>query len=308
MFSRTKTVRAALVALFVAALVTPFPAAHAARVRNVAPVISGSPATTAQAGSPYYFRPTATDANGDTLTFRISGKPLWATFSSSTGTLSGTPGAGAVGTYANIIIAACDGKFTRSLPAFSITVSDPAPVAPANRAPVISGTPVVAAQVGQPYAFRVTASDPDGDALTYAIANKPAWATFETDTGLLYGTPAAGNVGTVANIVVSVSDGEAMASLPAFSITTAPAPTLSATLRWNPPTQNTDGSALTDLASYQVSYGTSPRSYATTLAVAASASSVVIDGLEAGTYYFAVKAVNAAGVASEFSNEATKVL
>ena len=176
-------------------------------------------------------------------------------------------------------------------------------------APTISGSPVLAAQAAQPYAFQPGAADADGDALTFSIANKPAWGTFERATGLLYGTPSSTDIGTIYNVVVTVSDGKASASLPAFSITVAAQQTGSAELRWTPPTHNVDGSPITDLAGYLVSYGTAPRSYTVSLPInGASINNVTIEGLEAGTYYFAVKAVNAAGTVSDYSNEASKSL
>lgn len=89
---------------------------------NLAPVISGIPATSVLAGSSYNFQPTAADANRDRLRFSIANKPAWANFSGRTGRLSGTPGAGGVGTYSNIVIAVTDGKASASLPAFAIRV------------------------------------------------------------------------------------------------------------------------------------------------------------------------------------------
>ena len=77
-------------------------------------------------------------------------------------------------------------------------------------------------------------------------------ATSCTTTGRLSGTPAAANVGTTANIVISVSDGTASATLPAFSITVNAVVTGSADLTWTAPTKNEDGSALSNLAGYKV--------------------------------------------------------
>jgi hypothetical protein len=90
---------------------------------NHPPVITGTPAASVMAGSGYNFQPGATDADGDTLSFSISNKPAWASFSLVTGRLSGTPGTGNVGTYGNIVISATDGKASASLPAFSIKVN-----------------------------------------------------------------------------------------------------------------------------------------------------------------------------------------
>src|SRR5262245_31963313 len=176
---------------------------------NVAPTISGTPATSVAVRSAYKFVPTARDANGDPLYFSIAGKPAWATFSNVTGELSGTPTA--AGTFASIVISTTDGAKTVSLPAFTIAVKaasttpTPAPTQ-TNRAPTISGSPARTATVRTAYSFRPTASDPDGNTLGFSIQNRPSWATFSTATGQLSGTPTA--AGAHANIVISVSDGK----------------------------------------------------------------------------------------------------
>ena len=54
-----------------------------------------------------------------------------------------------------------------------------------NAAPVIQGTAAPAVTVGQDYSFQPTAHDADQDKLTFTIANKPAWASFDADTGKL---------------------------------------------------------------------------------------------------------------------------
>lgn len=194
---------------------------------NVAPQISGTPASSAVAGTAYTFTPVASDADSATLTFSITNRPAWASFSTATGRLSGTPTNAQARTYSNIVITVSDGALSASLPAFSITVA-----AAQNRAPTVSGTPGVNATVGSAYTFSPTASDPDGQTLTWSITNKPAWASFSTTTGRLSGTPGSANVGTTANITIRVSDGTLSASLAPFSLTVAAAnraPTISGT-------------------------------------------------------------------------------
>jgi hypothetical protein len=175
---------------------------------------------------------------------------------------------------------------------------------------VITGSPSVSAQVGQPYSFRASATDPDGNPLKFSIQNKPGWATFDTSTGTLYGTPTDANVGSFGNVLISVSDGTSTSTLPAFAITVAMPVTRTATLNWTPPTQNMDGSPITNLAGYKVMYGSSPGQYSQALSVpVATVTSVAIEALEAGrTWYFTVKAVNTSGVESDFSNEVSKLL
>ena len=85
--------------------------------------ISGTPASTVAVGSAYSFTPTVKDSlTGRTLAFNIVYKPSWATFSATTGKLSGTPTAANVGKYGNIGIAVNDGINAAVLSSFSITV------------------------------------------------------------------------------------------------------------------------------------------------------------------------------------------
>lgn len=269
---------------------------------NKAPTISGSPRTSVLAGQAYAFRPTASDPDAlpKALSFSIANKPAWASFSTSTGNLCGTPKAGK---YLNVSIKVTDGSKTATLPAFTITVN--AQVV-SNHAPTITGTPVTAGTVGQPYAFRPAAADVDGDAMTFSIANKPDWASFDTSNGTLYGTPPAASSNS--NVTISVSDSAATSSLAPFSISILPAPTSQVNLRWTPPVQNTDGTPISDLAGYRVSYGNASHGYSVELDVSGAAmNGIVIESLQPGTYYFAVKAVTSYGVVSDFSNEVSKV-
>jgi hypothetical protein len=179
-----------------------------------------------------------------------------------------------------------------------------------NSAPVISGTPKTFAKVGTAYAFLPTARDANGDALTFSIVNKPAWMWFNTRTGKLAGTPQSGQAGkTFPGITIKVSDGRATMSLPTFWITVGPAASGEVVLSWTAPTTNIDGTALTDLAGYTVFYGKTSRSYSNSLRVAgAGTDSAVIQGLSAGTWYFAIKSRNVMGVESAYSGEVKAVL
>ena len=99
--------------------------------QNEAPTISGSPATSVIAGSPYKFTPTA-GPTGDTLTFSIRNQPSWASFSPTTGELSGTPKSANVGSDSNIVISVSDGSLSAALGAFTITVSAQVSVPPSG--------------------------------------------------------------------------------------------------------------------------------------------------------------------------------
>ena len=178
-----------------------------------------------------------------------------------------------------------------------------------NNAPTISGNPMTAIDIGSAYSFTPTASDPDGDKMTFSVMNQPSWADFDKTTGALSGQPALGSVGTYASIEISVSDGKAESVLPRFAISVDQVGTISTTLNWTPPTQNEDGSALMDLAGYKIYWGTTPGQYTHSVKIEnAGMSSYVVENLSPGTYEFAATSFNDAGVESAYSNPATRVL
>jgi hypothetical protein len=92
---------------------------------NSPPSITGTPPTSVTAGTAYRFQPVTTDPNGDTLSYNIAGKPAWATFSKTSGALTGTPNAAQAGAYSNVVITVSDGRVSTALAAFSITVIQP---------------------------------------------------------------------------------------------------------------------------------------------------------------------------------------
>jgi hypothetical protein len=271
---------------------------------NRPPAITGTPATSVTAGSTYSFRPVASDPDGNTLTFSIQNKPTWATFSVTNGRLSGTPTSANVGTSARITIIVSDGQATATLPSFTIQVN-----AAANRPPTISGSPVTSVNVGVAYAFQPSATDPDGNALTFRIDNKPAWAAFDTTTGRLSGTPLLADVGSSPNIVISVSDGTSSVSLAAFSIAVVQSASGTAVVNWTPPTTNDDGTTLTDLNGFRIAYGTSSSNLDQSVRVTNAGLTVyTVNNLTSGTWYFAVYAVNSLGIESDISNIGTKTI
>jgi hypothetical protein len=178
-----------------------------------------------------------------------------------------------------------------------------------NRAPTISGVPTSNVATGQAYSFQPTASDPDGQTLTYRVTGLPPWASFNSSTGRLSGTPSSSYTGTYARIVITVSDGSLTASLPAFSITVSAPASGTATLRWTPPTQNEDGTPIVNLSGYRVYYGTSTSNMSQVVIIpSASITTAVVENLYPATWYFALKAYNSAGVESSLSNVASKTI
>lgn len=270
---------------------------------NSAPSISGTPPASVVSGQSYSFTPAAADPDGNPLSFSILNRPPWASFSASTGRLSGTPSSSAVGEYVEIGISVSDGQTQTSLAPFSVTVTQ------ANRAPTISGTPLTSAREGQAYNFAPEVADADGDALTFSISNRPVWASFNPATGALSGTPGIGAAGSYSGVSIRVSDGLASIALPSFSIAVQQASMGSATLSWQPPTVRADGSPLANLAGYRIRYGTSSGNYPNVVVIQnAGVTRAVVGNLPPATYYFVISAYDATGLESDNSSPVSKTI
>jgi len=161
--------------------------------------------------------------------------------------------------------------------------------------------------VNSTYAFVPVTTGTAGRTVAFSIQGKPTWATFNTLNGALTGVPASPGMYTA--ISISVSDGVQAAQLNSFDVMVA-ATTGGTTLVWSIPTQNADGTVLTDLTSYRIHYGTNSSSLTSTINVASpAATNYSVSGLVSGTtYYFAITAVNSAGQESVLSNVAAQII
>jgi hypothetical protein len=128
---------------------------------------------------------TATDDDGDPLTYALAGAPVRGTLSGTPPNLRYTPNANANGAD-SFTFRASDGRAASNLATVSIDVT------PVNDAPVITSTPPANnAAVGQPFAFTVTATDIDGDRLAFSLTQAPAGMSIDPASGLISWTPAA---------------------------------------------------------------------------------------------------------------------
>ena len=177
---------------------------------------------------------------------------------------------------------------------------------------MLSGTPATSVVAGSAYSFQPTATESSGT-VTFSITGMPAWATFSVTTGALSGSPTSADEGTTGAITITASDSGSTASIGPFTIdVTAPAPppgTGSATLTWTAPTENTNGTPLTDLAGYIIRYGTSEGEMTHSISVpSASTTAYEVSNLAAGTYYFELIAYTSAGTESAPSNVGSKTI
>ena len=214
------------------------------------------------------------------------------------------PGDTQAGNYNSIVISVTDGTESVSLPAFSIQVT-PAPVV--NTPPSISGTPAASVVANSSYSFQPTAADADRDTLTFSISGRPAWASFNTATGQLSGTPT--QSGSHSNIVISVTDEAATVSLPAFAIQVN-ASTGSFSVSWTAPTTRSDGSPISpsEIDGYRVYYGPTAGNYPDSVLISdGSVTSAVINDVPGGDYQVVMTTIDADGRESAQSAGISKV-
>lgn len=180
---------------------------------NQTPIITSTPITTATVGAAYTYNLTATDPDGNTLTFSLTISPPGMTINSSSGLINWTPTA--AGAYNVMVEVSDNGSPVKSITqSFTIHVGQPGP---ANQPPTITSTAITTATVGQAYSYDVEATDPDGDTLNYFLVAPPAGMTIDFLTGLITWTPTtSGNY----YVTVSVSDGRLFATQ-SYTITVA---------------------------------------------------------------------------------------
>lgn len=182
-------------------------------------------------------------------------------------------------------------------------------VAPVNQAPSIVARVDETVRVGQSYDSQSVASDHDGDRLTFSADNLPPWASIDTNTGRITGTPAVQDVGIYQSITISVADtARHVTTTRPFSITVVGNVGKGvASLRWELPPSKVDGSPLNDLAGYRILYGRQSHDLDQSVFISdAATTSWEIDSLDEGVWYFAVSAINASGLEGPTTTVASK--
>jgi VCBS repeat-containing protein len=173
------------------------------------------------------FTATASDVDGDTLSFSVGTAPANGTISGASPNFTYTPRTGFSGTDTFGIVARDPAGATATI-VVTVTVS-PAP----NRAPVASGQ-ILTVLEDKPLAFTLTASDPDGDALTYVTVTSPQLGVVSGAGASRTYSPAANDVSvqTLTFKVVDARGAESNTATVEFRITAvndAPSFTLAAT-------------------------------------------------------------------------------
>jgi hypothetical protein len=188
--------------------------------------------------------------------------------------------------------------------------SSDAPAVPAvavNRPPTISGHADAVAHVGVPYEFQPAANDADGDTLTFTADNLPPWATLDSSTGRIVGTPAAGDVGAYESVSITAADATHHTAIQPFEITVVGGSAGVASLAWEKPPTKMDGTPLDDLAGYRIAYGHDAKDLDRSIYIDdPEQRTYQFDALDSGVWYFEVIAVSADGLEGPPSTSAMK--
>jgi hypothetical protein len=191
---------------------------------NTPPVINTPATQSTQTGTAVTLPISASDGDGNALTFSATGLPSGLAISPSTGVISGTVTA-AGGTSTSVVVTVTDGASAPvSTSPFTWNVTTAPPV---NRAPTITNPGTRSVQRGQSASIPMVASDPDGQALTYSASGLPAGLAIAPTTGVISGTVSAGATLGDSSVTVTVSDGQtpALTASATFVVRVLPAET-----------------------------------------------------------------------------------
>jgi hypothetical protein len=148
----------------------------------------------------------ASDQDGDSLHFSIKGNmPAGATFDAENAMFRWTPSNADKGQLVRVTFVVSDGALTDEMEV-ALTVEGGANT---NHPPEVDPIGAINAEVGQKVDFQITATDPDGNQLTYGYEGTlPTGATFDAGTHKFFWTPSAPYAGKSEVITFTVSDGQ----------------------------------------------------------------------------------------------------
>src|SRR3989441_9054605 len=125
-------------------------------------------------GAGYPYQVQASDPNNDPLFYSLTAAPASMTMSA-TGLISWTPADTQTGNFP-VMVQVADGRGGFANQPFTIAVAPPSGL---NSAPRITSTPQTSVALGQAYQYAVSATDPDGDTVLFALLQAPTGSTME---------------------------------------------------------------------------------------------------------------------------------
>lgn len=194
---------------------------------NSPPMIVSVPLTTALTERTYIYPVRATDLESGPLRFKLLSSPTGMSINADTGLIRWNPSTQQLGEH-TVTVEVTDEAGAVGLQVYKIVVrSSDEPVDPnnpdgpklGNRAPLFTSTPVFNAKSGVVYQYTVSAIDPDGDAISFALQNPPAGMTISA-SGVITWAPALGTNGTYP-ITISATDVHGARTNQAFALNVA---------------------------------------------------------------------------------------
>jgi uncharacterized protein YkwD len=175
--------------------------------QNHAPVLATIGSKSVAEGALLSFTVRASDPDGNTLAFTATGLPSGASFCPIAHTFTWRPTSTQAGTY-RVTFRVSDGSLS-DYEQVTVTVQDTPPSTPTptvNRAPVLGYIGYKSIYEGSTLSFKISATDRDGNRLSYQATGLPSGATFNPDTRTFTWTPSYSQSGTY-QVTFSVSDG-----------------------------------------------------------------------------------------------------
>ncbi|GHU23659.1 hypothetical protein FACS189497_09610 [Betaproteobacteria bacterium] len=176
---------------------------------NRAPRINSTPAVTGTAGKTYTYQLSATDPDGDPLSYSLLTAPDGMSISN-TGRVEWAVPAGTVGSF-TVEIKVADDQGLYVVQNYLLGVGGAG-----NRPPRITSTPALTGTAGANYVYQIAATDPDGDALTYALSAAPPGMII-SDSGRITWTPTVAALG-YQGVTLTVSDGKGATATQSYTL------------------------------------------------------------------------------------------
>jgi len=193
----------------------------------------------------------------------------------------------------------CQSCGVSSQPTAAATPAAVDAAAVSNAPPTIVLAAVENAHVGATFDYQPVAQDPEHDTLQFSATNLPTWASLDTTSGRISGTPGSMDAGVYESVSITVADATHKVVTAPFSITVTPAleGTGVALLQWEAPPSKVSGEPLDDLAGYRILYGRSSSDLDHSVLITDPATtSYQFSSLTPGVWYFAVVAVSSNGL------------
>ena len=182
---------------------------------NHPPSIDSDPLTRVSLGQTYRYYATASDADGDALTFALLQSPEGMSIDATTGVIAWTP---STASPVTVQLRVDDGRGAAALQTYTLVVQD-AGSGEIDHRPVLLSPPFGFAKAGQTYRETLQVADADGEALSYSLLSGPQGAIVDARSGEFVWTPA--SAGAV-NVLVRAQAGTSYTDI-GWTLEVAPA-------------------------------------------------------------------------------------